>query len=81
MLLPKLNAFYLGALLALYEHRTVTLGALWNINSFDQPGVEYGKVLAKPIEKALASHNMDIQASDNIDVVTAARINFLNTNN
>ena len=79
LLLPKLNAFYLGALLALYENRTATLGALWNINSFDQPGVEYGKVLAKPIEKALASQQQDIAASAEIDAVTAARINFLNS--
>ena len=81
LLLPKLNAFYLGALLALYENRTATLGALWNINSFDQPGVEYGKVLAKPIEKALATHQNDIQASADIDAVTAARINLLNSKN
>jgi glucose-6-phosphate isomerase len=79
LLLPKLNAFYLGALLALYENRAASLGALWNINSFDQPGVEYGKVLAKPIEKALASHANDIVASEQIDTVTAARINFLNS--
>lgn len=79
LLLPKLNAFYLGALLALYENRAACLGALWNINSFDQPGVEYGKVLAKPIEKALASHANDIVASEHIDAVTAARINFLNS--
>jgi len=79
LLLPKLNAFNLGALLALYENRAASLGALWNINSFDQPGVEYGKVLAKPIEKALASHANDIAASEHIDAVTAARINFLNS--
>ncbi|MBU3602604.1 glucose-6-phosphate isomerase [Polynucleobacter sp. AM-25C3] len=79
LLLPKLNAFYLGALLALYENRTASLGALWNINSFDQPGVEYGKVLAKPIEKALASHQNDIASSTDIDAVTATRINLLNS--
>ena len=79
LLLPKLDAFYLGALLSLYEHRAASLGALWNINSFDQPGVEYGKVLAKPIEKALASQQNNIHASAEIDAVTAARINFLNT--
>jgi glucose-6-phosphate isomerase len=79
LLLPRLNAFYLGALLALYENRTAILGVLWNINSFDQPGVEYGKVLAKPIEKALATQQHDIQASENFDAVTAARINFLNS--
>ena len=79
LLLPKLNAFYLGALLALYENRAASLGALWNINSFDQPGVEYGKILAKPIEKALASHANNIVAGEHIDAVTAARINFLNS--
>ena len=77
LILPKLNAFYLGALLALYENRTVTLGALWNINSFDQPGVELGKVLAKPIEVALQS-GAAIQADNNIDAITADRINRLN---
>ncbi|MBT8572606.1 glucose-6-phosphate isomerase [Polynucleobacter paneuropaeus] len=79
LLLPELNAFYLGALLALYENRTVALGALWNINSFDQPGVELGKVLAKPIEQALASSSDAIEAGDSIDDVTAARINYLNS--
>ena len=79
LLLPELNAFYLGALLALYENRAAALGALWNINSFDQPGVEYGKVLAKPIEKALASGSDHIEAGEEIDAVTAARINLLNS--
>ena len=78
MILPKLNAFYLGALLSLYENRTTTLGALWNINSFDQPGVELGKVLAKPIEAALRNKD-HVQADDNIDAITAARINLFNS--
>lgn len=76
LILPKLNAFYLGALLALYENRTAALGALWNINSFDQPGVELGKVLAKPIEAALKAGG-HIQADNNIDAITADRINRL----
>ena len=79
LLLPKLNAFYLGALMALYEHRTVALGALWDINSFDQPGVELGKVLAKPIEQALLTSSEPnlISADATIDAVTAARIALL----
>jgi glucose-6-phosphate isomerase len=77
LILPKLNAFYLGALLALYENRTAALGALWNINSFDQPGVELGKVLAKPIEAALKDGSI-VQADAGIDEVTAARINLFN---
>jgi glucose-6-phosphate isomerase len=39
----------LGALIALYEHKIFTQGVIWGINSFDQMGVELGKVLAKNI--------------------------------
>ena len=78
LILPKLNAFYLGALLALYENRATTLGALWNINSFDQPGVELGKVLAKPIEAALTGSAF-VNADANIDAITARRINLFNS--
>jgi len=43
----------LGALIALYEHKVFVQGAIWGINSFDQWGVELGKVLAKNIETEL----------------------------
>ncbi len=43
----------LGALIALYEHKTFVQGVLWDVNSFDQWGVELGKVLAKKIEAEL----------------------------
>ena len=46
LVLEKLTPRSLGALIALYEHRVFTSGALWNINSFDQWGVELGKALA-----------------------------------
>ena len=55
----KLTPEVLGAFLAMYEHRVFTSGALWGINSFDQWGVELGKVLAKDIEGRLASGNTD----------------------
>ena len=45
-LLPALNAYTLGQMLALYEHKVFCLGVLWNLNSFDQWGVELGKELA-----------------------------------
>jgi len=51
----KLTPEALGAFLAMYEHRVFTSGALWGINSFDQWGVELGKVLARDIEPRLAS--------------------------
>ena len=50
---PALDARTLGALLALYEHRTFVEGILWGINPFDQFGVELGKILADPIAAAL----------------------------
>ena len=53
--LEKLTPEALGAFLAMYEHRVFTSGALWGINSFDQWGVELGKVLARDIEPRLAS--------------------------
>jgi glucose-6-phosphate isomerase len=55
LLLERLDPASLGALIALYEHRVFTAGALWGINSFDQWGVELGKVLAKDIAPRLAS--------------------------
>ncbi|WP_045225323.1 glucose-6-phosphate isomerase [Methyloterricola oryzae] len=48
-LYPKLTPEILGALIALYEHKIFVQGALWDINSFDQMGVELGKQLARTI--------------------------------
>jgi len=55
LLLPECNPFWLGQLLALYEHRTAVQGWVWGINSFDQWGVELGKVLAKEVRTYLTS--------------------------
>ncbi len=55
LLLDELNPASLGALIALQEHRVFVSGAVWGINSFDQWGVELGKVLAKDVEKRLLS--------------------------
>lgn len=49
LLMPVCSPFWLGQLLALYEHRTAVQGWCWDINSFDQWGVELGKVLAKNV--------------------------------
>lgn len=49
MLCPKLDPAMLGSLIALYEHKVFVQGTIWNINSFDQWGVELGKVLAQRI--------------------------------
>ncbi|MCE4944609.1 glucose-6-phosphate isomerase [Streptomyces noursei] len=53
ILASELSPSVLGQLIALYEHKVFVQGAVWNINSFDQWGVELGKVLAKRVEPAL----------------------------
>ena len=55
LLLDELTPQSLGALIAMQEHRVFTSGSLWGINSFDQWGVELGKVLAKDITLRLRS--------------------------
>jgi len=55
ILAEELTPEILGALIALYEHSVFTQGAIWGIDSFDQWGVELGKVLAKAIGAELAS--------------------------
>ena len=55
LLLERLTPASLGALIALYEHRVFTSGAVWGINSFDQWGVELGKALASDLLPRLAS--------------------------
>ena len=56
----KLTPGALGALVALYEHSVFTQGAVWDINSFDQWGVELGKVLATRIAGELAPDGGDL---------------------
>jgi glucose-6-phosphate isomerase len=55
LLLDELTPASLGALIALQEHRVFVSGSVWGINSFDQWGVELGKVLAKDVQARLAS--------------------------
>lgn len=53
LVLETLSPATLGALVALYEHKTFVQGVIWGVNSFDQWGVELGKVLAKTIHEEL----------------------------
>ena len=55
ILIEKLTPFALGSLIALYEHKVFTQGVIWDVNSFDQWGVELGKVLASRITPELES--------------------------
>lgn len=62
-LFKKLTPETLGSLIALYEHKIFTQGIIWNVNSFDQWGVELGKVLAKAIIPEL-ENNTEISSHD-----------------
>jgi glucose-6-phosphate isomerase len=55
LLVQRFDPKTLGSLIALYEHKIFVQGAIWNINSYDQMGVELGKQLAKKIEPELSS--------------------------
>jgi glucose-6-phosphate isomerase len=57
LLYPRLDPFTLGKLIALYEHKVFIQGVIWDVYSFDQWGVELGKVLAKAILPELSSEN------------------------
>jgi glucose-6-phosphate isomerase len=60
LLLDRLDAGTLGMLIALYEHRTFVQACIWDINPFDQMGVELGKRLAERVLKALDSGDPSI---------------------
>jgi len=64
MLLERLTPAALGKLVALYEHSVFTQGAIWNIDSFDQWGVELGKVLAQRIIPELTEQQEPALAHD-----------------
>jgi glucose-6-phosphate isomerase len=64
LLLERLTPFALGSLVALYEHSVFTQGTVWSINSFDQWGVELGKVLAKKVAAELEADDEPELAHD-----------------
>ncbi|MBT2429883.1 glucose-6-phosphate isomerase [Streptomyces sp. ISL-112] len=75
ILADKLTPSVLGQLIALYEHKVFVQGAIWNIDSFDQWGVELGKVLAKKIEPVLTGD----ASTGELDSSTAALVSAYRT--
>ncbi|KIZ06944.1 glucose-6-phosphate isomerase [Monoraphidium neglectum] len=78
LLLPELNAYTVGQLLSLYEHQVAVQGFVWNINSFDQWGVELGKVLASKVRTKIneaRNNNRFIAGSDGFNYSTTRMIN------
>ncbi len=64
LLAELLTPYRLGTLIALYEHSVFTQGTIWGIDSFDQWGVELGKVLAKEIAPQLTSEDPPVLEHD-----------------
>jgi len=63
LLLDELTPKNLGALIALYEHKVFVQGVIWNINSFDQWGVQLGKRIAGEISERIDENSQDFDAS------------------
>lgn len=72
ILLPRLDPYHLGMLLALYEHKVFVQGVVWGINSFDQWGVELGKQVAGRLLPALLGE----ASTDGLDQSTRALIEW-----
>ncbi len=75
ILADALTPSVLGQLIALYEHKVFVQGAVWNIDSFDQWGVELGKVLAKRIEPVLTEG----EGGEHLDSSTAGLVSAYRT--
>ncbi|MFN3229855.1 MAG: glucose-6-phosphate isomerase, partial [Asticcacaulis sp.] len=73
LLLDALTPESLGALLALYEHKTFVEGILYGINSFDQWGVELGKTLANEVLKALEGQTQKAYDPSSADLIARCR--------
>ena len=73
ILAEELTPQALGALVALYEHITFVEGAIWGINSFDQWGVELGKILARPIESELTGRGTAAHDASTAALIARAR--------
>ena len=73
ILMNVLRPETLGALMALYEHKTFAQGVIWNINSFDQWGVELGKVLAQTIQKELENNISEEHDSSTSGLIALAK--------
>ena len=76
ILVKKMTPFNLGCLIAMYEHKIFTQGVIWDINSFDQWGVELGKQLAKIIQPELRGPD----PVDTHDASTNGLIGFIKAN-
>ena len=79
ILMNEVNPYNLGMLIAMYEHKVFVQGVIWGINSFDQWGVEYGKVLAKTIEPELAGQGNAAHDASTLALIAYYREHHVST--
>ncbi len=77
ILLPRLTPATLGALIAMYEHKVFCQGVIWDINSFDQWGVELGKQLAGDILPLIDSPELSREAGAGLDASTRGLLEYI----
>ena len=80
ILAPQLSARVLGQLIALYEHRVFVQGAIWNLNSFDQWGVELGKTIAESVVGELREPTIATNRDSNSSVTGAKKPSAISQN-
>ncbi len=69
ILMDRLNAYTLGQLIAMYEHKVFVESVIWDINAYDQFGVELGKVVAKAIQPALEDDSEGVPENYGLDAL------------
>lgn len=69
LILPEISPYYLGMLIALYEHKVFVQGVLWDVNTFDQMGVELGKQLAKKVLKDIESQEISTHDGSTVAII------------
>jgi len=78
IMLEELTPYSLGSLLAMYEHKVYTQAVIWDINPFDQWGVELGKQIAKITLKAINQHQNGQSVDEEFDKSTEGLLSYIN---
>ena len=77
IMLDELTPYSLGSLIAMYEHKVYTQAVIWDINPFDQWGVELGKQIAKTTLNAIYNHQKGEQSQAEFDASTQGLLNYI----
>lgn len=77
IMLDELTPFALGSLIALYEHKVYTQAVIWDINPFDQWGVELGKQIAKTTLNAIHQYQLGEEVGDKFDMSTSGLLTYI----